>query len=366
MTSLSPPRRTVLLAAFVLVFAAVAPATVAAADSRAGGTVIVDEGETTGDLETFGGDVVIRGTVDGDLSAFAGNVRIVGNVTGDVEAAAGNVVVAGTVEGDLTATGGNVALFETGTVGGSVEAAAGSVRIDGEVGEELRVGAESIAVGPSASIGGDLRYDGTLDLADGATVGGEVIEDSGLSIGGPIPSIPEVFFSAYFFLVTLVVGALLLLVFPDFSRGLVDRTMDRPGVSGVVGFAALVATPIALLLVAVTIVGIPLALAGVVLYLLAIWIGGIYGQYLVGAWLLSLLDREHRWLALLAGVVLVALVSRLPVIGGLVDFAVLVWGLGALAMGLFAAYRRARGRSGDAEATGEDASAGDAAGTPSD
>lgn len=41
-------------------------------------------------------------------------------------------------------------------------------------------------------------------------------------------------------------------------------------------------------------------------------------------------------------------VRRLSVGGGLTDLAVLVWGLGALALRIVAAFRRARGRTGEA------------------
>lgn len=330
----------------------------AAAESRAGGTVIVGADETTDDLEVFGGNVVVRGTVDGDLRAFGGNVRITGTVTGDVEAFGGNVDVAGTVEGNLRGAGGHVGIEETGTVGGTLEAGAGSVAIAGTVEGNVRVGAESIVLAPTAELGGDLEYDGTLDQREGAQVAGSVTRNPDLSVGGPIPQIADVVFSVYFFLVNLVVGAILLLAFPRFSRSLVDRTVDRPGVTGVVGLGALVATPVALVLVALTVLGIPLALTGLVLYLLAIWLGSIYGRYVLGAWLLSLAEYENRWLGLLVGVIVVAIVTRLPAVGGLADLAVLVWGLGALALGIYAAFRRRRAEGEESrENAGEPAAA---------
>jgi len=50
---------------------------VAAAETRSGGTVVVDEDETVDDdLEAFAGSVVVRGTIDGDLTTAGGDVRI--------------------------------------------------------------------------------------------------------------------------------------------------------------------------------------------------------------------------------------------------------------------------------------------------
>jgi cytoskeletal protein CcmA (bactofilin family) len=345
----TPARRFLIL----LVVATVALSTVpglAAAEPRAGGTVIVEAGETTGDLEVFGGDIVIRGTVDGDLQAIGGNVRIVGTVTGSVDATAGNVFVGGTVEGDLRGAAGHVQIAEGSAVEGDLEAGAGSVLIAGSVGGNARIGAESITLDPAAAIGGSLEYEGTLNRADGAQVAGGVTQVSNLGLGaGPIPQVAEIVFSVYFLLVNIVVGAILLLAFPRFSEGLVDRTVERPGITGLLGVGTLVAGPLVLVLVALTIVGIPLSLVGIAAYVLAIWLGIVYGRYVLGAWVLSLADVENRWLALLVGMLGMFVVTRIPVLGGIADLAVLVWGLGALALGLYAAFKR--GRAGGEEST---------------
>jgi len=345
-------RVALLVATLVLLSMVPAPA---AAESRAGGTVVVDAGETTGDLEAYGGDVAIRGTVDGDLRVFAGNVRIFGEVTGDVETASGNVVIAGTVGGDVSASGGSVQLTENATVGGTFEAGAGSVLIDGRVGGPARVGAGDIVLGPSASIGGDLEYDGNLTRSQGATVGGELVRTPDLEIGDPLPSIPGFVFGFYFVLVNLVVGAILLLVFPRFTGGMADRTVESPIRTGAVGLATLLVTPVVLVLLAITILGIPLALAGAIVFGLAIWLAIVAGRYVLGVWLLSLVDVDNRWAALLVGMVAMVAVTRIPILGGLLDFAVLLLGLGALVYGLYAAYRGRRRRSSGSDSTAESA-----------
>ncbi|MFB6310945.1 MAG: polymer-forming cytoskeletal protein [Salinirussus sp.] len=353
-------RRMLLLIGIAVIALSIAPG-LAAAETRAGGTVVIGAEETTGDLEVFGGDVVVRGTVDGDLRAFAGNVRIEGTVTGDVEAAAGNVDISGTVDGNVRATAGNVQVGVDGVIRGQLEAGAGSVIIAGTVGS-LRAGAETISIAPTAAIRGDVEYDGTLDRASEARIDGTVTRNPDLSIGGPIPQVADVVFSAYFFIVNLIVGAILLIVFPRFSAGLADRTRNRPGMTGIVGLGTLIATPIILVLVAVTIVGIPLSLVGFLGYLAAIWLGIVYGRYVLGVWLLSLAGYANRWAALLLGLVVMVVVTRLPIIGGLADLAVLVWGLGALVMGLTAAYRNRRAGGSNFEAESPDDESGVAPG----
>ncbi|WP_210424126.1 bactofilin family protein [Halorussus ruber] len=246
------------LVAVSLVFLLVVSTTagVAAADPRAGGTVVGAEGETiTGGLEAFGGTVVVYGTV-----------------------------------------------------------------------------------------GGDLTYDGKLSLAEGATVSGAVTRDN---LGtGPVvferPLAGSGAFDLYGFVVSLAAAAALLVVFPRFSRGVATRATESPLRTGGVGLLALVAVPVALVLLAITIVGIPLSVIGAVLFGLAAWAGALYGRFAVGSWLAELADVNNQWVALVAGFVAVALVVRVPILGGLVDLAVFLLGLGALALSLRSAYRGSR------------------------
>lgn len=333
-------RRGLALALAALLVLALVPAPVAADETRTGGTVVVEANETVADdLTAFAGSVVIRGTVEGDVSAFAGNVFVDGEVDGDLDAFAGNVRINGTVTGNVSAAGGNVLLAESGRVGGQLDAAGGSAVIQGEVGDDARIAAGSITVGPRASIGGDLEYDGTLDLADGASVSGQVRQSDDLDVGITNPMVPGWIGWAYGLVVNLLLGAVLLVVFPRFSEDLAARAVDDPLRSGGIGLLLFVGVPILLVLFAITLVGIPLALLGALVYALALWLGLVYGSFSVGAWLVALADAGSRWLALVVGVLAVSLVARIPAVGGVFRFAVLLFGLGALALAVLRRYR---------------------------
>jgi len=337
--------RRIALALAAVVMLATVPAPVAAQETRTGGTIVVDADETVdGDLTAFGGTVVVRGTVNGNLVAAAGNVIVAGQVNGDLEALAGNVRVNGTVTGDASAVGGNVFLDEGGRVGGTLEAGAGNVVVEGEVGGDARLGAESVRVGPSAVVGGDLAYAGDLDLADGASVAGAVREESNVSPDvGPVgTTLPGWVSWVYGLLANLALGALALLAFPRFSDGLADRVATDPLRSGGVGLLLLVGIPILLVLLAISLVGIPLALVGALAYGLLLWLGYVYGAFAVGTLLVGLADADNRWLALVVGLVAVSLVGLVPIVGGLVEFVVLLFGLGALALGVRNRYRGRR------------------------
>jgi cytoskeletal protein CcmA (bactofilin family) len=323
---------------------------VVAAETRTGGSVVVGEDETVSDLTAFGGTIIVRGTVEGDLTGFGGNVMVErgAEVTGDVEATAGNVRVAGSVGGDVTATGGNVLVAESATIEGDFEAAAGGIVVAGTVGGDARLAGGSITLASTATIDGNVEY-GVDDREDfsneGATIGGTLTRNDDISVGGgfDVPDVSGPIFGIYGFLVNLLVGALLLLVFPDTSERVAEAVEDAPIRTGAIGLGTLIGVPIALVVVAITIVGIPITLAGFVAYALAIWIGTIYGRYAVGSTLLSYTEVENRWADLLAGLVVVAVLVRIPFVGWLFELLVLLLGLGAMAVLL---YRFVRGQRG--------------------
>lgn len=319
---------------------------VAAAATRTGGTVVVGADETVDEnLEAFGGSVVVRGTVNGDLQAFGGSVVVEGTVTGDVEATAGSVQILGTVGGDVSAAGGAVDIGDGAQIGGTLEAGAGSIAVGGTVLGDARLGADNVRLGENARIGGDLVYDGDLTRADGATIDGSVTRDEGMNVGANEDfAIPGVVFTVYGVFVALLVGAILLLAFPGTAAAVADRATGDPLRTGGIGLLTAVAVPIVLVVVAVTVVGIPLALAGSLAFGLLVWLGTIYGRFVLGTWLLSLADVDNRWAALVVGVVTVALLRLVPVVGALTRFVVFLLGFGALVAVLVDGYRGRRDR----------------------
>lgn len=344
-------KRLVALFAALVVLAAV-PAPVAADETRSGDTVVVEAGETVNDdLTAFGGTVIVRGTVDGDLTAFAGDVLVEGQVNGDVTGFAGNVRIDGNVTGGVDAVAGNVIVGEGASVGGQLEAAAGNVRIEGEVRQDVRVGAGTITLGPNAVVGGDFVYDGDLDRAEGAQIAGEVRQEPnvGLDLGFTGPLVPNWVGWIYGFLVNLVLGAVVLLVFPRFSSGIADRATADPLRSAGVGLLVFVGVPILLALLFVSLVGIPLGLLGTLLYALLLWLGYVYGAFAVGVWIIRKVGTGDRWLALFVGLLLAGLVGLVPILGGIVQFLVLLLGLGALGLGGRSRYQRRRDRESDEE-----------------
>ncbi len=161
---------------------------VVADDLLAGGNIIRIKGTVEGDLVAAAFEVIeVDGTVTGDLLALAPRVIIRGEVLGSVRTLAATTVIEGTVGGDLLIGGGwlvvtgsvasdvhgaVVDVAQEGDIGGSAKLRALRARIDGEVGADIEGTIRRLAIGDEATIGGDVVIRGSVDVADGAEVGG--------------------------------------------------------------------------------------------------------------------------------------------------------------------------------------------------
>ncbi|MFB6157337.1 MAG: polymer-forming cytoskeletal protein [Haloferacaceae archaeon] len=320
------------LAVLALSLAVVPP--VAAAESRVGAGVVVESGERVDGLTATGGVVRVEGTVDGDLEAYGGRVVVAegGTVTGDVSAYAGLVRVEGTVEGRVIAYGGRVVGTATSTVRRSFGAVAGVVTVAGTVTGDVTAVAGRLRVAPTAVVRNDLNYEGRFERDAGATVEGRTRRIR--EVGPAPPSFPPAAVFLYGLLGNLLLGAILLYVGRMFSADVVETAVLDPVPSLGHGLALVVGAPLVVLALALTVVGAPVALAGLLALPLLGWIGAVYGRLAVGAWLLSFTDVETPFAGLAVGVVLVGLLARLPYAGPVVRVLVLAAGIGALVIEL--------------------------------
>src|SRR3972149_1967271 len=101
----------------------------------------------------------------------------------------------------------------------------------------------------------------------------------------------------------------------------VERVSRHFGISLLTGFILLVVVPVAALLVAFTVIGIPLSIVAVLLYLATLYPGQIFPAMWLGEWIMRSLGRggapSSPYLAMTVGVILFAIVGgRLGYAGG--------------------------------------------------
>lgn len=294
-----------------------------------------------GDAVLAGGDLRVREAVAQDLYAGGGNVRIEAAIGRNASLAGGNVEIArsGSIGGDLTVGAGRVEV--RGPVVGDVQVGAGDVYIDAAVGGDVRVASGTLELGPNARIAGKVQHRGpeTVRQDPAAQVGGGVERGApirirehqrhsrGSGIGGWLWSLGLIGLAGF------IAG-----VFPAGSLEMGRSLRADPGIGLLLGFIVLVCVPIAAVVLVVTLIGIPLALALLLLYFLMLIVGYAAVGVVVGDAALARLRSQDaarvgwRVGAAMTAMLLLALLTRIPVLGGLLGFAALLAGLGALAL----------------------------------
>lgn len=329
-------------------------------DYFAAGEIVEISGTVKGDVYIAAGEVLVDGTVDGDLLAAGGTVKLLGTVSQDVRVVGGEVTVSGligrnvtlaggtveltntaTVQGGLVAAGGNVSL--AGPVEGYVKIAAGNLTVSNRVGGKLDAAVGEMRLTSRAVIAGDLTYlsDKEASVDELAQVAGHVTWNRpseemrpGMDLGAGLV------FKLLSFVSTLIVGLLLIGIFPHFSGTTVSTLRKRPWASLGLGFAVFAAGPIVLLIIAVTVVGIPLALILLALYLISLYLAKIFVISWAGTSILQRWGKEERtFRAFFTGLILYFLITLVPFLGGLIALFVIFFGLGAAVIAEWALYR---------------------------
>jgi len=385
-------------------------------DLYVGAQEFVLDGTVNGDLIVFGQSVTINGKVDGDLMTAAQTVAVNGEVTGSIRMAGsilfvgdkasigGDIVGAGySFEGkpgsvigqDLVFAGGQILL--AGDVTRNVQVATGGLDLRGnvggnvnaEVGEADRGNAgpppslfmphstiaapnvrPGLTVEPSATVAGNLKYTQSKEVTIPAgVVSGKVTRTApSRDTNAPRAETTEQKITKWGLNVVrtsitlILIGLLLLWLFPFFVRGLSDQLQAKPLPSlgwGAVAWAAFFF--VLLLIIAVTILGGLLfgvltlgQLTGTVIWLgILALLGLIVGFVLVtmfvakvvfgaalGKWIFLRANSplaEHRYWPMVVGVLITVAVTAFltfPLIPGflgwLLNFAIVLLGLGAL------------------------------------
>ncbi len=335
------------------------------ADETVEGTLVASseslqlDGVVDGDLVVFAERVYLAGTVRGDVYAFARNLEIIGRITGSLVGVTEQTDLDGEVEGSLYQTTGRLDLGPAGRVGRDAALFSRDAVLAGRVGRDL------LFAGPRLEIRGEIarhvlarwRIE-RLTLLDPARVGGDVEawvdpperleRASGARVAGAVRvHAPETAHDAYWAAVRSpwvwavhAVGLAAAFVFGLIVHALAPALLELRlatardlFVALGTGFAALVVTPIALLLLALTLVGLPLALLGSFGYLTALYLAEIVTAAALGRWILPP-RGGGTWAfgrALLVGLAVLVVVEHLPYVGVPVFCVAVLIGLGGLA-----------------------------------
>jgi hypothetical protein len=312
------------LSVAVLGLVALLPLPAHAFESRAFGDVLVEQRETSPEVSTAVGTVTVDGFVDGDVHSGFGDIEVRGKVGDDINAGFGDIGVYG-------------------PVGGGIEAGFGDVYVDAPVRGDIDVGRGDVELGPEALVQGDLYYGrgevrGNKEAVEGAVIAGRAPHMEHEPDGFGLPGLVGWFFAAAAF---AACSMLLAVLAPRQLQAAARRAEESPGWSLLFGVASVPAVVVFAVVLAVSIIGIPLLLLLAPAYLAFVFFGALVAAYFVGRRVVFATGhyRGGNALAAMVGAIILAAAYMIPVLGGLLLYGLALFGTGAAILALFSRRR---------------------------
>lgn len=323
-------------------------------------------GTINGDAYIAGGNVTFDGIINGDLIVAGGNLTILGKVTGDVRAAGGNIIFSAEVDKNVTILGGSISLSTSGKISGSlasaggnisinspigkgVNAAGGQISLGNSVGETVNIYTDNLILSPTTAIIGDLNYwsENKIQMNPEASIAGKinyhysqtpqlnVKKANNISKDNKIfgyMTAGSLFFYLYNFIVTLIVGLLLIKLLPVFTTNTVKTLNTQPWISLGVGLIAVILFPIIFIILIITIIGIPVALMLLLTFIVLWFISQIFVALFLGSKILTYFNKQKSSIGwqLLTGLLILGVLSLIPVVNFLIGMLTYFIGIGAL------------------------------------
>lgn len=256
-------------------------------------------------------------TIDGNLSVFGGAVTLEkgSTVNGNIVLIGGTVNAAGTINGGVNGLGGSITLTDTAVVQGDVTTVGAAVNKSEK--------AEILGKITSQSEGGVQLPDVPQFIAPA------IIKPFGDALGGLLRA-----------LVVGVLAVLVTLFMPRHTARIGDAIVDSPFTAGAIGLLTIILFPFIAIVLAITIILIPLSVFAVLILGLGLILGWIAIGLEMGNRIASLFKADwapavNAGLGTLVLSLLAALFGAIPCVGWVVPTIVILMATGGVVMTAF-------------------------------
>jgi hypothetical protein len=328
------------------------------------GTQVSARTPVAGDLIVAGRNLDVDAEVGGDALLAGGTVRVEAPVHQGVFMAGARVFLDAPVQRNARIAGASVELGPRAHVAGNASLVGGDIRVldavdgylqvrgrrvllDGTVGGDTEVSGDEIELGPNARLHGRLRYVSRT----------EIRRDPAAQIDGGVERLDQRADWAQRFsgvrrrshiagwvwsLGLMIIAAVLASLLPALYERVGATVRSSWAWSLLAGFTVLAAAPIAALILLFTLIGAPLALCGMALYLTLLVAGYASAGIAIGQLALArfapMRSARAGWRvgAAALGMLAISVLGRVPAVGGMLVLAALLIGIGALVLQLAA------------------------------
>lgn len=281
------------------------------------------------DVFAAGGTVSINAPIAGAVIA-GGDIIISAPVSGDVFVAGGQIVVNSDIEGKIVAAGGNIDL--RGDAKNAV-IAGGNVNIH----PDTVISRDAVIAGDRVSNAGKIIGNLTVRAEDFQNTGSagsvDFKKSEGLQGLQKLMNIFSILMTVGF----LIIGLIVLKLFPAQFFRVEEEVRKSPVKNTLVGFVLILASVILILLLAVTLVGFPVALIMGMLFIIALMLSSLFVSFAVGRKIVDVFKvKTNDILIFVLGFIILSLLFRIPYAGWFIRIVAISLGFGAL---VYAVYK---------------------------
>ena len=271
----------------------------------AGNTITLD-GVTTKDAFIAGNFLTVEASSIRDLYIAGNNMTINSDISGDLYAVGTNLSINGKVEGDVY------------------------------------VATDALSIGKDAVIAGTLKYpdDAHLEIKESAVINNTEpyegttttkVDTSKIKLEvNPFAIIAGKLLGALFRFAAMFIIAVVLLALNKGAFETIKKekqTFGNIALTSLIGFAFLIMVPIAAIMVMCTVLGLPLGIIALIIYSILIYLSIIPTAYYFGNLVFGK-SIKNRFLLMLVSLPILYIIRLIPIIGGLISFISLIFGLG--------------------------------------
>jgi hypothetical protein len=238
------------------------------------------------------------------------------------------------VQKDLLAFGGDINI--RGEVKGKVKGNMGRLNLNGKIGS-ADIDAEEVEIGPEAMVLENLSISSKKE---------PLIDSSAKLLGKTeFKKIEEKteryrktagllgFFKILSFISKLIIGIILIALFKPYFRKTCIYFREHAWKSLGFGFLTIIVIPVVTVLTLISIIGIPVSIFGIFVFLTLVYVSSIVFATGFGEWLIKLFKKDSvvsPFPAFILGLIIISILSLIPYLGFFIRLAVLFFGTGML------------------------------------
>lgn len=263
------------------------------------------------------------------LFAAGNNINLEHATAKDIFLAGNQINVQSSTIRDLYAAG--TAIRIDSDISRNAYLGAESVTINSRINGDVEISADSITIGEGAEITGTLNYpdNAKINISDSAKIANKTTYHVDLNEAKEKTITSKVLDKLYSYLAMLLIGLILIALNQKVFKQIEKIKKDFKTIvkEFAFGFMFLVAVPVASIIVLCTVIGLPLSIISLMLYGILIYLSVIPTAYYFGNLIFK--DKiNNKYLVFALTLLIIYALKLIPVIGGLVSFISLCFGLG--------------------------------------